>query len=236
MSRFWWRRVGLAYLPGMKWLSNMWKNRQEASLFVVFVALAILVGWLYIPFYNNGWCKYLGCIDGVDTDPTRTALALAGAVLVIGNMLFIAKRMQKTNEQIKKTSEQIEGQNKQLREQQHANFLASLRQGIDMLYSGNFVTQRGGVEYLHSLVEANKENPERVKEVFEALRVFVKEIPVDKEKKTRIEEEEKFSDVVIKQEILYKIRNPKEDTYSGVRKFRDKFKRRTTMRSVLTWV
>ena len=85
----------------------MWKNNSEIILAVVAVLVAIVVGVAYIPFYQNGWCKCFEiCIDGVDKDPTRTALALAGAVLVIANMWFIVIRIRRTDKQIEKTEEQ----------------------------------------------------------------------------------------------------------------------------------
>ena len=121
------------------------------------------------------------------------ALGCLTAGLVLLNMCFVITRIRKTDTQIE--------------EAKNTNFLNALNNGVNMLYSGNFVTQRGGIEYLHNLAEENKTDQKQVKQVFEALRTFVKEIP-GKDKEKICIEGEKFPTVVIKQEILYKITPP----------------------------
>ena len=93
----------------------------------------------------------------------------------------------------------------------------SLNNGLNMLYSDNFVMQRGGVEYLHSLAKVNKDDLEKVRQMFEVFRVFVKEIHVDEEKKrVRLMDRLRLPDLVIKEEILYKITPPGESVYSKI--------------------
>ena len=164
----------------MKWckakFSNVWDWCKNNCGIVLAVGLATLVGLAYIPLLNHG-CLCWGegwlvpkCKE--DTDPIKTALALAGAVLVIANMQFIITRIRRTDTQIEKQEEQIE-------ESKNTNFLNALHQGISMLYADNYPQQIGGVEHLHSLAEiAHKENKlERVEKVLEVFCVYVREVP-----------------------------------------------------------
>ena len=167
----------------------------------------MLVGVGYISLLNRGYLcnscfKWIakGCIE--DEESIKTALGLAGAVLVIANMRFVITRIRRTEEQIEETK--------------NANFLNALNNGVNMLYSDNFVKQRGGVEYLHNLAEENEAEAKRNK-ILEIFQLYVKEIPVDTEKKQIcIEGPGKYSEVVIKQEILYKITPPETCIYSEI--------------------
>ena len=111
----------------------------------------------------------------------------------------------------------IRDQKRKTRQSKHKDFLAGLKHGKDMLYSGDFSKQKVGVEDLHNLAETNKKDRKKVKEVFEVLRVFVKEIHVDKEERPYyVRGKKMYPEVVINQEILYKITPPEESIYSEV--------------------
>ena len=169
---------------------------------MIFAFIGLLVAIFYLYAYQKGYLcpgwltEFVNCIE--DKEPIKTALGFAGAFLVIVNTSFIVIRIRRTD--------------KQIEEAERANFLSTLNNGVNMLYSDKFITQIGGIEYLHNLAETHKSDLEKVEKVFEILRIFVKKSPVDKEK---INEEKMLEDVVIKQEILYKIRPPEDNVYSG---------------------
>ena len=142
--------------------------------FIKWAIVAVLVGFVYILLLDCGvLCWAFGwavkeCIE--DEDPIRTALGFAGAVLVITNTYFVITRIRRTDTQIEKQEEQIE-------ESKNNNFLATLHQGINMLYADNINMQMGGVEHLHSLAEiADKEKKsERIERLLEIFCAFVKD-------------------------------------------------------------
>ena len=112
----------------MKWCKWCKNNRG----IVLAVVLAILVGLAYIPLLDNGFlCWGEGWIVQKckeDTNPITTALALAGAVLIIANMCFVVIRIDKTNTQIEEAT--------------NSNFLNALNNGVNMLHSGDYSKKR----------------------------------------------------------------------------------------------
>ena len=167
------------------------------------MVLAILVGLAYIPLLDWGiLCWGEGRIVRKckeDTNPITTALALAGAVLIIANMWLVITR-------IRRTDTQIGIQQQQLEEQQNTNFLNGLALGTDMLYSDNLNKQIASIEYLHTLASTHKDNNKRVEEILNVFCAYIREIPAmgaiayaEVEVKTRedflkIKEERQISD------------------------------------------
>ena len=198
-----------------------WKNNRGLILSVgglIFsVGLAVLVSFSYLnscssncSSKNESYKCLPKYIDIEDKDPTKTALGLAGAVLVITNMGFVITRIRRTDTQIEQQKQQLQKADRQIEESKNNNFLAALHQGINMLYSDNINMQMGGIEHLHSLAEiADKEKKlERVERVLEIFCAFVRKVKreeIDKEatgnEKQRIEK--RNSEIrEIKKEIL----------------------------------
>ena len=153
---------------------NFFKRHQEKTILFLALIGAPSVGLGFIPFYREGWCQYLGfCIQISldDEELVRTALALAGAVLVFSNMILIVIRTGQTKKQLKKAEEQIE-------ESHESNFVNALNQATDMLYADSYVRQVAGVEHLHYLAKTyeDREN-ERVQRVLDILCCFVRSSP-----------------------------------------------------------
>ena len=188
---------------GVKWLYRFFVRYRTILVVAIGLLLFIAMGWGYIYLYiidflsikidNNTTDKDLIIIGN---DIIRTALGLSGAALVITSIALVIIRILET---------------------QKTNYLATLHQGINMLYSDIFTKQRGGVEYLHKIAEAHEGNSERVKEIFETFRSFVKEMPLEKREKVFITEKYRHPTIVIKQEVLYKI-TPKERNESIYKK------------------
>lgn len=119
--------------------------------------LCLAYGMLCIPFNI--------CPEKLES--VRIALLVIGAGLVLLNLHFVTKRIQKTEEQIQKT-------NTQIKEQQRGNFLNSLHHGMDMLYE-DISTKKpfAGVHQLYGLaIENKKNNPERVARIKDVFDIF----------------------------------------------------------------
>ena len=155
----------------------------------IVIAAGLLILAYGMSCFLGGWCPSPGWIPSLQEDKDflaiaslrvsfiRVAFLVIGTGLVLLNLHFVNKRIQKTEEQIK-------GQQEQLKEQQRTNYLNGLARGIDMLYSlNNFAKQIGGVEQLRGLLEANKEDKERLKEIVRVLCNFVREIKNEEEEK-----------------------------------------------------
>ena len=181
---------------------------KESILVTVAVIVALIVGIGYIPFYKDGWCRYIGiCIklDLDDAELVRTGLALAGAVLVIVNMMLIVIRIRRTDAQIE--------------EAQNTNFLSSLHH---MLYADSISKQIIGVEQLHSLAKVSRSNNKQVERILGAFCTFIRELKEENENITNDKKEEvkKRNREIrqIKQKILTKIGDKENTMYHDIKK------------------
>ena len=95
------------------------------------IFVAIIVSACYYNFSEH---------DCAHNDTLRTALLFGGAVLGVVGTILVVKRIHKTNVQIA--------------ESKQANFIAALRQGIDMLHTTDHGRQMAGVYYLQRLARS----------------------------------------------------------------------------------
>ena len=184
---------------------------KEDIISSILIALAIFVWSIGIAAVYIDLRNHSCCLQQFDEDPMRTVLGILGLGLVIINMIFIIIRIRESQ----KTNKLAD---KNLQESKQTTYLNDLHQGINMLYSDSFTKQRGGVEYLHNIAETYKEDSERVEQIFELFRLFVKEISLEERKEVVIGGIGADPTVVIKEEILYKItpKEPNKSIYKNV--------------------
>ena len=154
---------------GRGWLGRNW----YWLAFGVWVGVAVALFFLYLCYLSpKNEAKTSNdivrcCKEGwTDVNTVRTALALAGAVLLVANMLFVVLRILRTDLQLRKTDEQIAAQRRQIDQQQHTNFLHTLHHGIGMLYSDSLTRQLGGVSHLHKTAQTHEAKREEILDVF----------------------------------------------------------------------
>ena len=99
----------------------------------------------------------------------RVGLLVVGAGLVFINLHYSSLRAHRAEQQIEKTEQQIDKAQQQIEEAKEGNFITALNSGANMLTSHAVALPRMGVQYLHNLAKAHKDNKERVQQVFEIL-------------------------------------------------------------------
>ncbi|MCY4418577.1 MAG: pentapeptide repeat-containing protein [Cytophagales bacterium] len=127
-------------------------------------------------------CLYIHCSTTCSEDEAhtmiRTAVFLGGTCLGIGVSLLSIRRSKRMDQQIKASREQIDISQKQVEVSQEAIFQSSFNQRIGMLYSDSDTQKLGAIDILHNIAVDNQKIEKSVRRVFEAFRVFVKDVRI----------------------------------------------------------
>ena len=146
-------------------MKNFKMNMKKYSFYSIAAWIVVPLGLVYgVLCLWSPDCLLKICPNANNTETIRIMLLVVGAGLVLLNLGFANKRIKRADAQIKRADAQIA-------ESQAANFLSAFNNGINMLYSDD-ARQIFGVGYLHKLAETHKEKPERIQQVFDALRVL----------------------------------------------------------------
>ena len=180
-------------MPDGKKAPVWWKRDSWLIVFAVFLAVAMALIYLFI--HGSSTSAPLS----KDSNPIRTAMLLAGVVLATCNMIFIVRRMRKTDTQIEKSED--------------ANFLHALNQGLNMLYGDSHSKRMSGVEHLHQLGATNKNNQQRVQRIVDVFCAAVRNTRWEEEKFIDSKEGELYKKKLKKDNERAKKRNDELKTF-----------------------
>ena len=135
-----------------------YKRNIDTWITVIFILAAIAVSAGYY------FCGH----STKDNDTLRTALLFGGAVLGVWGTILVVKRIHKTDVQIA--------------ESKQANFIAALRQGIDMLHTtNNHGRQMAGVYYLQRLARSEGRDDQAENVLNDAFLPFIRFAKLEEE-------------------------------------------------------